>query len=59
MIKINALYLAIFPAYKVDHLINEIGIIYALVKSNYKPIKRDYDNDRNKNTCARVFGRLA
>jgi hypothetical protein len=27
VIKINALYLAIFPPYKVDHLINETGII--------------------------------
>jgi hypothetical protein len=26
VIKINALYLAIFPPYKVDHLINETGI---------------------------------
>ncbi|MFT6194393.1 MAG: hypothetical protein ACJASU_001293 [Cognaticolwellia sp.] len=31
MIKINALYLAVFPAYKVDHLINEIGMTYVLV----------------------------
>ncbi len=26
VIKINALYLAILPTYKVDHLINETGI---------------------------------
>ncbi|MFT5635997.1 MAG: hypothetical protein ACI89T_001452 [Cognaticolwellia sp.] len=25
--KTNALYLAIFPAYKIDHLFNETGII--------------------------------
>lgn len=26
VIKVNALYLAVFPAYKIDHLINETGI---------------------------------
>ena len=30
VIKINALYLAIFPPYKVDHLINKTGIIQPL-----------------------------
>ncbi|MCI2283317.1 hypothetical protein L3081_07765 [Colwellia sp. MSW7] len=30
VIEINALYLAIVSTYKLDHLINEIGIIYLL-----------------------------
>ncbi|GAA5134485.1 hypothetical protein GCM10025767_10830 [Thalassotalea piscium] len=28
--KINALYLTVFTAYKIDHLINETGIIHTL-----------------------------
>jgi hypothetical protein len=31
VIKINALYLALFPTYKIDHLINETGIMLAAV----------------------------
>ncbi|GAA5130695.1 hypothetical protein GCM10025767_02050 [Thalassotalea piscium] len=31
MIKINALYLTVFPVYKIDHLINETGITFTNV----------------------------